>query len=157
MPGVHGTEQQYCCTGCCTWYWQYLWWVFGCMYASKRITQQPCHNPLPIIFIISIMTYMTSLHVFFSSILSWSTQHFYRVTTHSNLRTLPLLSYPCPCLPSHTCPSHTSIHLCCPPHLILISQEKHPHLLTNHAHITYIQWQAHTTTHLTWLTQPCST
>ncbi len=57
-----------------------------------------------------------------------------------------------PYLPSHTCPSHTSVHLCCPPHLI--SKEKHPHLLTKHVHITYIQRQAHIITHPTWLIQP---
>jgi hypothetical protein len=118
------------------------------MYASKRITHKPCHNPLHIIFNHDL--YDLSLHDLLSSILSRLTQQIHSVTTHSNLRTFLLLSHPCPILTL----LHMSLTHLNPPLLPSSShKERHPHLLTKHVHTTHTQRQAHIITHHTWLTQ----
>ncbi len=74
------------------------------------------------------------------------------MTTHSNLRTFPILSHPCPIL---TYLPHMSLtHLNSPLLSPSSHKEKHPHLLTKHVHTTYIQRPAHIIMHHTWLTQP---
>ncbi len=117
------------------------------MYASKRITHKPCHNPLHITFNHDYMTYlyMISLAPYFHD------QHNkYNRWRPTQSTYFPILSHPCPIL---TLPHMFLTHLN-PPLLPSSSpKEKHPHLLTKHVHTTYIQRQAHITTHHTWLTQ----
>jgi hypothetical protein len=125
----------------------------SCMYASKRITQQPCHNPLYIIFTIFYHDlYDLSLHDFLSSILTFMTS----TTNISGDDPLQPTYFPNiePSMP-HTYLPHMSLtHLNSPLLPPSSHKEKHPHLLTKHVHTTYIQRQAHIITHHTWLTQP---